>query len=155
MSTSDRKTVDTIRDAFPPLVIDFAKATTGGLDGGAYRDHVDGKRWTSVDAAYLVNHNDALSFLDAHHIAAVLPVYLTSLVVDGVRTSVPDTLLLVLNRTSEARFAALFDVLSPPQRRAIVASLDAFAAQQEGTLAEAARGASIRWSEQISKKEGV
>lgn len=155
MSTTDARTVDTIRRAFPPVVIDFAKATAGGLDNGAYRDHVDGKTWESLDAAYLAKRNDALSFLDPRHVAAVLPVYLTSLVVDGTHTSVPDTLLLVLNRKSEAKFADLFDVLSEDQRAAVVASLDAFAARQEGSLADAARVASARWKEHISKKVGV
>ena len=155
MSTTDVKTVETIRRAFPPVVIDFAKAAAGGLDNGAYRDHVDGKTWESVDASLLAKRNDALSFLDAHQVAAVLPVYLTSLVVDGTRTGVPDTLLLVLNRKGEAKFASLFDVLSEDQRAAVVASLDGFAARQKGSLADAARVTSARWKEHISKKADV
>src|SRR4051812_4307688 len=107
MSMTETTAVEAIRRAFPPVAIDFEGATTGGLDTGSYRDHVNGKTWTSIDAALLVKRNDALSFLEPSHIAAVLPVYLTSLVVDGVSTSVPDTLLLVLNRKSQAKFAAL------------------------------------------------
>lgn len=155
MTSIDAKTVETIRQAFPQVVIDFAKATTGGLDGGEYRQHVDGKTWETVDSAYLVKRNDALSFLDAPHIVAVLPVYLTSLVVDGSRTSLPDTLLLVLSRKSEARFAELFDALTGGQRAAVIAALDAFAAKEDGSLAESARAASVRWNNRISAAEGV
>lgn len=147
--------IETIRSAFPPRPIDFATATADGLDNGAYRLHVDGKTWESLDSAYLVKRNDALSFLDAAHVAAVLPVYLLSLVTDGTRSPVPDTLLLVLDRRSETRFAELFEALSNDQRAAVVAALDAFAAAEEGPSAEAACAASARWGEHMSKKGRV
>ena len=148
MSTSD-DVLELIQDAFPSLPIDFVGATAGGLDGGEFRAQVDGKAWDCVDATYLVKRNDALSFLDATHVAAVLPVYLRSLVIEGTRTTVPDTLLLVLNRKNEKRFTELCAALTGSQRDAVVAALDLFAAANEGTASEEARAASLRWKQHM------
>src|SRR5258706_11486070 len=101
-----------IRAAFPAQPIRFAGALTGGLDGGAFRTHVDGKTWEQLDRAFVLSRSDALSFLDPHHLVAVLPVYLCSLVEDGTRTPVPDTLLLVLDKNSERRFDQIVEALT-------------------------------------------
>lgn len=71
--------------------------------------------------------------------------YLRSLVEDGTRTAVPDTLLLVLNKDSEPRFDKIFKALARAQRAAVAAVLDAFAAAERGQPAEAARAASEQW----------
>lgn len=134
-----------IRAAFPVEPIRFAGALAGGLDDGAYRAHVDGKTWEGLDRSYMVQRNDALSFLDPHHLAAVLPVYLCSLVEDGTRTPVPDTLVLVLKQ----RFEEVFSALTPAQRNAVVAVLDVFAAAESGQPADSARETSSRWKSHL------
>ena len=139
-----------IRAAFPAAPIRFEGALAGGMDGGAYRTHVDGKTWEQLDRGYVLGRSDALSFLDPHHLALVLPVYLCSLVEDGTRTPVPDTLLLVLNRKSEQRFEEVFGALTPTQRAAVIAALDVFAATESGRPSNAAREASERWKEHLS-----
>ncbi len=139
-----------IRAAFPAQPIRFDRALAGGLDGGAYRRHVDGKSWEELDRAYVLARSDALSFLDPDHLAAVLPVYLRSLVEDGTRTPVPDTLLLVLNRKSEQAFEEVFGALSSAQRAVVVAVLDAFAAAESGQPSDAARETAERWKRRLS-----
>jgi hypothetical protein len=86
-----------------------------------------------------------LGFLDPRQLVAVLPVYLRSLVEDGTRLSVPDTMLLILNRKSRKRFEELAGALTPAQRAAVVAVLDAFGAAESGQPADAARAALERW----------
>jgi hypothetical protein len=134
-----------IHAAFPAEPIRFEGAFGGGLDGEAYREHVEGKTWTDLDRAYVLPHCDVLSFLDTRHLAAVLPVYLRSLVEDGTRTSVPDTMLLVLNRKSRKRFEELVNALTLAQRAAVIAVLDVFGAIESGQPADAARAALERW----------
>lgn len=134
-----------IRAAFPAEPIRFEGALTGGLDDGAYREHVEGKTWEGLDRAYVLSRSDALSFLDTRHLVAVLPVYLRSLVEDGTRTSVPDTMVLVLNRKNQKRFEELVGALDPAQRAAVVAVLELFAETESGQPADAARAALERW----------
>lgn len=139
-----------IRAAFPPEPLRFEGALTGGLDGGAYREHVEGKTWEELDRKYVLSRSDVLSFLDMRHLVAVLPVYLRSLVEDGTRTPVPDTMLLVLNRKKQARFEELASALDPSQRAAVVAVLELFAATESGQPADAAREALERWKAHLS-----
>jgi hypothetical protein len=139
-----------IRAAFPPEPLRFEGALTGGLDGGAYREHVEGKTWEELDRKYVVSRSDVLSFLDMRHLVAVLPVYLRSLVEDGTRTPVPDTMLLVLNRKKQARFEELASALDRAQRAAVVAVLELFAATESGQPADAAREAMERWKAYLS-----
>jgi len=134
-----------LRAAFPAQPIRFEGPFGGGLEGGAYREYVEGKTWEELDRAYVLPRSDVLSFLDPPHLAAVLPVYLRSLVEDGTRMAVPDTLLLVLNRKSRRRFEELASLLTPGQRAAVVAVLDVFGAAESGQPAEAAREARERW----------
>jgi hypothetical protein len=135
-----------LRAAFPPEPLRFEGALTGGLDGGAFRDHVEGKTWEELDRKYVLSRSDVLSFLDVRHLVAVLPVYLRSLVEDGARTPVPDTLLLVLDRKQQARFEELAGALDPAQRASIVAVLEGFAATERGQPAVAARAVVERWN---------
>ncbi|MGN6107639.1 MAG: DUF6714 family protein [Kofleriaceae bacterium] len=134
-----------IRAAFPPTRIDFKGALTGGLDEGAYRKHVDGKTWQELDREYVATRSDVLSFLEPKHLVAVLPVYLQSLVEDGTKTPVPDTLLLVLNRSTELRFDKIVKALDEAQRTVVVDALELFAASETGQPAEAARQARESW----------
>jgi hypothetical protein len=135
-----------IRAAFPPEPLRFTHARTDGLDGGAYREHVDGKTWEELDRTYVLSRSDVLSFLEPSDLIAVLPVYLRSLVEDGTNTPVPDTLLLVVNRKSEQRFEALIHAFTPAQRAAVIASLTYFAEHEVGQPADAARAAIDRWT---------
>ncbi len=134
-----------LRAAFPAQPIRFEDPFSGGLEGGTYREYVEGKTWEELDRAYVLPHCDVLSFLDPRQLAAVLPVYLRSLVEDGTRLSVPDTMLLVLNRKSRKRFEELAGALTPAQRAAVVAVLDVFGAAESGQPADAARAALERW----------
>ena len=61
-----------IRAAFPTRPIAFADARGDGLDGNAYRDHVDGKTWLELDRAFVMRRVDSLSFLSVVHVVAVL-----------------------------------------------------------------------------------
>jgi len=142
-----------IRAAFPAEPLQFEGALTGGLDSGAYREHVEGKTWEELDRKYVLSRSDVLSFLDTRHLVAVLPVYLRSLVEDGTQTPVPDTLLLVLDRKNRARFAELVETLDPAQRAAVVAVLEMFATTESGQLADAARAAVERWTAHLSHQE--
>jgi hypothetical protein len=140
-----------LRAAFPPTPIRFEGALTGGLDGGAYRAQVDGKTWEELDRSFVLGRSDVLSFLEPKHLVAVLPVYLRSLVEDGTRTPVPDTLLLVLDRTTERRFDKIVAALTSEQRAAVVAILEVFAAAETGQPADAARAASEHWKQPIKQ----
>lgn len=131
--------------AFPEVPLDFRGALTGGLDEGAYRRHVDGKTWTELDREYVLKRSDVLSFLEPKHLVGVLPVYLLSLVEDGTRTPVPDTLLLVLDRGSEPRFDKIVRDLDAAQREVVLDVLEFFAAVESGQPADAARHASESW----------
>ena len=142
MQPTQADVVVQIRAAFPSQQISFDGALTGGLDDGAYRVHVEGKTWEELDRRYVLSRSDVLSFLDTRHLVAVLPVYLRSLVEDGTRTSVPDTLLLVLNRKNQQLLIAL----NVEQRAAVVAVLDVFASAESGPLADAARATLEYWA---------
>jgi hypothetical protein len=80
----------------------------------------------------------------------VLPVYLRSMVEDGTRTPVPDTMVLVLNRKSQRRFEELIDALDLAQRAAVVSVLELFAASESGQPADAALAALARWKARLS-----
>lgn len=136
-----------LRAAFPASPIDFTGALTGGLDEGAYRQHVQGKTWPELDRDYVASRSDVLSFLEPRHLVMVLPVYLQLLLEEGTRTPVPDTLLLVLNKETEPRFGKIYKALDQLQRAAVHSTLDLFAASETGQPAEAARKASDNWRE--------
>ncbi len=155
MQSAQADVLAQLRAAFPPEPLRFEGALTGGLDGGAYRDQVEGKTWEELDRAYALTRSDVLSFLDTRHLVAVLPVYLRSLVEDGTQTPVPDTLVLVLNRKNEERFQELFTALDPAQRAAVVAALELFGANESGQPADAARAAAERWKAHVSSSSSA
>ncbi len=152
MQTQGADALAQIRAAFPAQPIAFAAARGDGLDGNSYRDHVDGKTWLELDREFILRRADALSFLEARHIAAVLPVYLCSLVQDGTQTAAPDSLLPALNVKSRRRFNELVEALTAAQRAAVIAALAAFmtAEPDGGQPTEVARAALDRWTSQAS-----
>ena len=96
----------------------------------------------------MLTRADALGFLGTKQLVAVLPVYLRSLIEDGVWSRSADTLMLLLKKPEAvkqtgsklSRFEALVCALTPEQSEAIAAVLDRFATMDEGgSLGEAAR----------------
>lgn len=152
MQPEQSNLLEQLRAAFPLEPIRSAGAFddwgTTYPDAEPYAEHLEGKTWEELDRAYLTARSDALSFLGTRHLVAVLPVYLRSLVEEGVWSPAADTLMLLLAKPEAnkktgiklPRFEALIGALTPAQRRVIAAVLNAFAtADQGGSLGEAAR----------------
>jgi hypothetical protein len=137
-----------LRDAFPAEPLDFAGALTGGTDDGEFRNAVVGKRWPEVDRALIGRRSDVLSFLQPEYFVAILPAFLQSLVEDGTATSAPDTLLVVLDREQEPRFAKISRLMTASQRALVADALERFAAGTTGRQASAARHALESWRSQ-------
>ena len=98
----------------------------------------------------LLRRSDALGFLGTHHLVAVLPVYLISLVEEGVWSPAAGMLVLILGEAlGERRSLAFHEALNPPQRQAIACALDTLAAADpRGDLGMAARAArDTHWSD--------
>lgn len=146
--------VEQLRTAFPVEPIRAAGAFddwgTTYPDAEPYAQQLEGKTWEEVDRSYMITRSDALGFLGTRHLVAVLPVYLRSLVEQGVWSPSADTLMLLLTKpdaTKKAgiklsRFQAMVAALTPAQRTVIAAILSVFAATDEGgSLGEAARAA--------------
>lgn len=152
MQPEQTNLIEQLRAAFPLEPIRSAGAFddwgTTYPDAEPYAQHLEGKTWEELDRAYLTRRSDALSFLGTRHLVAVLPVYLRSLVEEGVWSPAADTLMLLLAKPDASkktgiklpRFQALLGAITPEQGRVIAAVLNAFAiADQGGSLGEAAR----------------
>lgn len=148
--------VKELRTAFPAERIDgkAAFAQWGGSypDANAYAHSIEGKLWEELDAEYLIRRNDALGFLSTRQLIQVLPVYLRSLVIEGVMSPALDAVLVKLTRpTSEpsrGRFDAFVAALSSPQRKTIAATLRQIADEDmDGSPGRAARAALDMWEE--------
>lgn len=142
--------VEQLSSAFPAELIDgeAAFAQWGGSypDAGAYAAAIDGKTWKELDAEFIVRRNDALGFLSTHQLVQVLPVYLRSLVKDGVMSPALDAVLVKLTRPSSdpsrGRFDALLAALSDAQRKAVAETLRQIAEDDpDGSPGRAARAA--------------
>jgi hypothetical protein len=146
--------LEQLRTAFPakPIQSKGAFHDWGAtyLDAEHYAKQLEGKTWQEVDRAYLITRSDALGFLGTRHLVAVLPVYLRSLIEDGVWSHAADPLLLLLTKPGPdkktglklPRFEALVDALNPMQCAAIAVVLRAFAATDEtGSLGKRAQAA--------------
>jgi hypothetical protein len=143
MQPSETTLLEQLRTAFPAKPIQSAGAfhDWGATypDGEQYAKQIEGKSWLEVDRAYLLTRSDALGFLGTRHLIAVLPVYLRSLVEEGVWSHAADSLVLLLTKPSAdqktgitlPRFEMLVDALTPAQRTAIAEVLRAFAATDE------------------------
>ncbi len=129
-----------IRAAFPaePIRAEGAFSDWGGtyLDARPYMAQLEGKAsWEELDRTYLVIREDALSFLGTRHLVAVLPVYLRSLVEEGVWSRAKYTVIGLLTKPGpdqktgikRPRFEALVEALTPAQRAVIAAVLHGFA----------------------------
>ena len=143
MQPGQIKLLEQLRTAFPATPIQSAGAFRdwGATypDGEQYAKQIDGKTWRDMDRAQLLTRSDALGFLGTHHLIAVLPVYLRSLVEEGVWSHAADSLVLLLTKPSAdqktgitlPRFEQLVDALTPAQRVVIAEVLRAFAATDE------------------------
>jgi hypothetical protein len=154
MQPDQTKLLDQLRAAFPATPIQsrgaFLDWGATYLDAEPYMNQIDGKTWEELDRTYLVMRSDALGFLGTRHLVAVLPVYLRSLLEEGVWSPAADTLMLLLTKPGPEkkagiklpRFEALAGALAPAQGAAIAAVLRAFAATDPGgSLGEAAHAA--------------
>ena len=152
MQPSQTTLLDQLRLAFPAKPIQSAGAfhDWGATypDGEQYAKQIEGKTWQDIDRAYLITRADALGFLGTRHLVAVLPVYLRSLIEEGVWSQAADSLVLLLTKPSADQktgiklphFEMLVDTLSPPQRAVIAEVLRAFAATDEnGSLGKRAQ----------------
>jgi hypothetical protein len=151
MQPNQTKLLEHFRAAFPakPIHSEGAFLDWGAtyLDAELYMKQIDGKTWEELDRAYLVMRSDALGFLGTRHLVAVLPVYLRSLIEEGVWARAADTLILLLAKPGLEkkagiklpRFEALVGALTPAQCAVIAAVLRVFAAtDQGGSLGETA-----------------
>lgn len=141
--------------AFPPDPIRAAGAFddwgTTYPDAEPYERQLDGKTWLELDRAYMEVREDALGFLGTRHLAAVLPVYLCSLIERGVWSPAAEMLMLLLTKPGPEkktgvklpRFEALVDTLTPAQREVIAVVLHAFAATNPGGSFEAAANTAL------------
>lgn len=140
----------TLRAAFPAERIDgsAAFAQWGGSypDAAAYRQAIDGKTWEQVDRSYIVKRDDALGFLSTRELVQLLPVYLRSVMEEGLLSPALEAVLVKLTRpksgVSRARYEAFSAALSPAQRDAITAALQHLADQDpDGSIGRDARAA--------------
>lgn len=154
MQSTQVQLLEQLHAAFPATPIHakgaFDDWGTTYLDAVPYMERIDGKTWQELDRAYVVMRSDALGFLGTRHLVAVLPVYLSSLIEQGVWSPAADTLMVLLAKPGPEkktglkldRFEALVVALTPAQRAAIASVLSAFAAiDPDGSPGQAAHGA--------------
>lgn len=137
--------LEEVRAAFPPEPIEaegaFEPWGNSYPDAEPYGRQLDGRRWEELDAAYLVRRSDALGFLGTRHLAALLPVYLRSVLEDGVWSPATGMLTIILTRPARGRFKglgkprfeALVAALTAAQRRAVAATLRTLVDRDEGS----------------------
>jgi hypothetical protein len=148
------KIIEQLHTAFPnkPINADgaFSEWGTTYPDAAPYMQQIEGKGWDQLDGAYIARRSDALGFLGTHHLVAVLPVYLRSLIDEGVWSPAAGMLTLILTKPAlgkdtglgSKRFDALVDALTATQRIAVACVLRAFSEMDpEGSLGLAARDA--------------
>jgi hypothetical protein len=152
MQPAHTSLLEQLRAAFPlePIHAEgaFDEWGTTYPDAEAYARQLDGKTWEELDRTYILTRADALGFLGTKQLVAVLPVYLRSLIEDGVWSRSAETLMLLLKKPDAtkktgvklSRFEALGSALTVEQRGAIAAVLGGFATMDEGgSLGDAAR----------------
>lgn len=142
--------VERLRSAFPAERIDgdaaFAQWGASYLDANEFARAIDGKTWEELDSSYIVRRNDALGFLSTRELVQILPVYLRSLVEEGLMSPALDAVLVKFTRPAREpareRFDALVGALTPSQRGAIASALHHIAEQDpDGTPGRAANAA--------------
>ena len=141
---------EALRAAFPAEVIhgSAALAQWGGSypDAAAFRKAIDGKTWEQLERSYIIKRDDALSFLSTRELVQLLPVYLRSVMEEGLMSPALEAVLVKLTRpksgVTRARYDALLAALSPAQRDAITAALQHLADQDpDGSIGRDARAA--------------
>ena len=141
---------EALRAAFPAEVIhgSAAFAQWGGSypDAAAFRKAIDGKTWEQLERSYIIKRDDALSFLSTRELVQLLPVYLRSVMEEGLMSPALEAVLVKLTRpksgVTRARYDALLAALSPAQRDAITAALQHLADQDpDGSIGRDARAA--------------
>jgi hypothetical protein len=139
-----------LRSAFPAEAIrgDAAFAQWGGSypDAVPYERAIDGKTWEQLDRGYILRRNDALGFLSTRQLVQILPVYLLSIVEEGVMSPALDAVLVKLTRPAREpgreRFDAFVAALDRPQRTAVATALHLLAEQDpDGSPGRAALAA--------------
>jgi hypothetical protein len=131
MRKHHRNFVEQLRSAFPaePIRGDAAFAQWGGSypDASSYEQAVDGKTWEQLDHAYILRRNDSLGFLSTQQLVQILPVYLLSVVEEGVMSPALDAVLVKLTRPTREpgreRFDAFVAALDGSQRTAVATAL--------------------------------
>jgi len=152
MEPQGTKVLAELETAFPKRRIRseraFAEWGATYPDAEPYMQQLEGKTWDQLDPAYAVRRSDALGFLSTKHLVEVLPVYLRSLVEDGISSPAAGVLTQILTRPAPgkdtglgtARFKALVDALTGSQRTAIASALHLFSDMDPGgSLGRAAR----------------
>lgn len=123
--------VEQLRSAFPaePIRGDAAFSQWGGSypDASPYEQAVDGKTWEQLDREYILRRHDSLGFLSTRELVQILPIYLLSIVEEGVMSPALDTVLVKLTRPTREprreRFDAFVAALNGAQRTAIATVL--------------------------------
>ncbi len=155
MSAKNDELLKQIQEAFPARPINgghaFVEWGKSYPDAPPYRQQVDGKTWDQLDRAYIVRRSDALGFLSTRELVDVLPVYLRSVLEEGVWSPATGVLNLVLAKPRPPekddglgvdRFNALIDMLTIAQREVTARVLKAFGdTDAEGPLGQAALAA--------------
>jgi hypothetical protein len=102
MSEADAEVPQQLRAAFPPEAMTaqgaFDPWGNGYPDAEPYEQQLDGRSWEALDAAYLVRRSDALGFLGTKHLVALLPVYLRSMLREGVWSPAAGMLTIILEK---------------------------------------------------------
>lgn len=141
---------EALRTAFPAERIDggaaFAQWGSSYPIATAYRNAIDSKTWEQLDRAYIIKRDDALGFLSTRELVQLLPVYLRSVMVEGLASPALEAVLVKLTRpksvATRARYDALLAALSPAQRDTIVAALQHLVDQDpDGSIGRDARAA--------------
>lgn len=150
MQSDTENFIKQLRSAFPADAIrgDAAFAQWGGSypDAGPYEQVIDGKTWEQLDRGYILRRNDALGFLSTQQLVQVLPVYLLSIVEEGVMSPALDAVLVKLTKPrserGRERFDAFVAALDRPQRTVVAAALRLLAEQDpDGSPGRAALAA--------------
>ena len=150
MQSDTNHFIEQLNSAFPsaPISGDAAFTQWGGSypDAASYEQAIDGKTWEQLDRGYILRRNDALGFLSTQQLVQILPIYLLSIVEEGVMSPALDAVLVKLTRPrselGRERFDAFVAALDRPQRTAVATALHLLAEQDpDGSPGRAALAA--------------
>lgn len=147
MKQHQQNIAEQLRSAFPaePIRGDAAFSQWGGSypDASSYKQAVDGKTWEQLDREYILRRHDSLGFLSTQELVQILPIYLLSIVTEGVMSPALDAVLVKLTRPTREprreRFDEFVAALNGSQRTAIATVLRYLAEEDpEGSPGHAA-----------------